>query len=394
MRKVMSRAAATAISFALIFVSQFSALAGQSAAAEPIRIGFVISITGPYGFIGTPQKEVIEAAVADINKKGGVIGRPLEALIEDDQSVPTNAVIAGTKLIKDKNVCALVGASSSDASAAMIPTAEQEKVPYLITAPVVNPNKRYVFIVGPGDVKGAAHFTEYAATGLNAKRIALLSEADAYGKTGSETILKEIKKYPGASITIQEKVEVTDTSLVAQLTKIKAAKPDLIMIYATAGIASVAAKNYKQLGLTIPVLASNAITIPVFVKAAGDIAEEKGWIFFTQPFIVAEKMSPDNSFRKNLYDPFKRMMQEAYGQSKVPNMFHASTYDDINGLAAALRLAGSDNRDALRDALEKTNVPGFLGNFAPTPQDHYGAPKDPMIPVVMKGGEFVPYSKK
>ena len=104
-------------------------------------------------------------------------------------------------------------------------------------------------------------------------------------------------------------------------------------------------------------------------------------------------MTPDTPFRKNLYDPFKKMMQDAYGQSKVQNMFHASTYDVIIGVAAAIKLAGSDNRDAIRDALEKINVPGFLGNFAPTPQDDYGAPKDPMIPVVLKGGEFVPYKK-
>lgn len=378
---------------AVICISVVFAMTDRSSAADPIKVGFVISITGPYGFMGTAQKEVIEATFADINKKGGILGRPLEALIEDDQSVPTNAVIAGTKLIKDRNVCALIAASSSDASAALIPTAEQEKVPYLIAAPVVNPNKKYAFIAGPGDVKGAAHFLEYAVTGLKGKRLALLAESASYGKTGSETILKEVKKYPGVSIIIMEKVEVGDTTLIPQLTKIKAAKPDLLLLYATAGTASVAAKNYKQLGLTFPVLGSNAITIPTFVKAAGDIAEEKGWIFFTQPFMVAEKMSPNNPYRKNLYDPLKKLIQDAYGPSKMPTLFHASTYDDIVALVAALKTASSDNRDAIRDALEKVNVPGFLGNFAPTPQDHYGARKDPMIPVVLKGGEYVPYTK-
>src|SRR5208337_3004080 len=125
----------------------FAPHAGTASAAETIRIGFVISVTGPYGFIGTPQKEIIEAAVADVNKKGGIDGKQLEAFIEDDRSVPTNAVVAGTKLIKDKSICALVAASSFDSSAALIPIAEQEKVPYLVTAPIVNPNKKYVFIV-------------------------------------------------------------------------------------------------------------------------------------------------------------------------------------------------------------------------------------------------------
>lgn len=363
------------------------------AAAEPIKVGLVISITGPYGFIGTPQKEVVEAIVKDVNKKGGINGRPLEVIIEDDKSVPTNSVVAATKLIKDMKVSAMVGASSSDGSAAITPTAEQEKVPYIITAPVINPNKKYVFITGPGDVKGAAHFTEYAVKGLGAKKIALLSETGVYGKTGADTILKEVKKYPGVSVVAHEKMEVTDTNLVPQLTKLKSANADVLMLYATAATAAVAVKNYKQLGMTVPVLASNAITIPPFVKMAGDLAEEVKWIFFTQPFIVAEKMKPDHPFRKTLYDPFKKMMQDAYGPTKVPNMFHASTYDAFMGLIGALKLAGSDNRDAIRDALEKVNVPGFLGSFAPSPQDHYGAPKDPMIPVIMKGGDWAPYEK-
>jgi len=360
-------------------------------AAETVKIGFVISVTGPYGFIGTPQKEIIEAAVADVNKKGGIDGKQLEAFIEDDRSVPTNAVVAGTKLIKDKNISALVAASSSDSSAALIPIAEQEKVPYLVTAPIVNPNKKYVFIVGPGDVRGAAHYLQFAVTGLNAHRLALLSETAVYGKTGSETILKEFKKYPGVSIVTQEKVEVGETSLIPQMTKMKASNADLLLLYATANTAAIAAKNYKQLGMTMPVLCSNAITIPSFVKAAGDIAEEKGWIFFTLPFNVAEKMSPTSEFRKTLYDPLKRIIQEHFGPSRNPNNFHASTYDDINALVAAIKLAGSDNRDAIRDALEKVRVPGFLGTFAPTPQDHYGSAVDPMVPVVMKGGEWVPY---
>jgi branched-chain amino acid transport system substrate-binding protein len=379
----------------IVLVAGLLLTAGLPArAAETTKIGFVISITGPYGFIGTPQKEIIEAAVADVNKRGGINGKQLEALIEDDKGVPTNAVIAATKLIRDKEICALIAASSSDSSAAIIPIADQEKVPYIVTAPIVNPNKRWVFIVGPGDVKGAAHYLDYAVTELKAKKLALLSEVAVYGKTGSETILKEYKKYPGVSIVAQEKVEMGDTNLIPQLTRIKAANADLLLLYATANTAAVAAKNFKQLGMTMPVLGSNAITIPAFVKAAGDIAEEKGWILFTLPFNVAEKMSPTSQFRKTLYDPLKKVIQDYFGPSRMPNNFHASTYDTVNAIAAALKLAGSDNRDAVRDALEKVRVPGFLGVFAPTPQDHYGSAVDPMVPVVMKGGEWVPYQGK
>ena len=76
-------------------------------------------------------------------------------------------------------------------------------------------------------------------------------------------------------------------------------------------------------------------------------------------------MSPDSQFRKTLYDPLKRIIQESFGPSRNPNNFHASTYDDINALVAALKLAGSDNRDAIRDALEKVRVPVFSALLHP-----------------------------
>jgi branched-chain amino acid transport system substrate-binding protein len=83
-----------------------------------------MSITGPYGFIGTPQKEVFTAMIDDINAKGGIKGRPLELYYEDDKSIPTNAVIAATKLIKDKKVIAIVGTSTSDSALAIVPVCE------------------------------------------------------------------------------------------------------------------------------------------------------------------------------------------------------------------------------------------------------------------------------
>lgn len=392
MRNALSVCMKTVLLFvvcALVLVG----MSGPAAAAEPIKIGAVISMTGWAGFIGTPQKEIISAVVDSTNKKGGINGRQVEILWEDDQSVPTNAVVAATKLIRDKKVSAVVGASTSDCSMAMVAITEQEKVPFLITAPVVNPEKKYSFVAGPGGARQATHLLEWVVRSFGATRIALLHEDDAYGVTAAEAIMKDVKRYPGVSIIIRERCQSADTNMIPQLTKIKSAKPDMMILYATANTATVAVKNYNQLGMTTPVLGSNAITIPDFLKMAGKLAEDNKWIFFSQPFMVAERMSPDDPFRKNLYDPFKKMLQETWGPSKQPNLFHTSTYDCIAAAIAAAKLAKSDNRDAIRNALEKINIPGFLGPFAPTAQDHYGSPTDVMIPMVIKNGEFVPYVK-
>jgi branched-chain amino acid transport system substrate-binding protein len=361
-------------------------------AAEPIKIGTIFSITGWAGFIGTPQKEVFTAMIEDINAKGGINGRPLEFYYEDDKSVPTNAVIAATKLIKDKGVVAMVGTSISDSALAIVPTCEQEKIAFINSGPAaINWPKKYVFSTGPGDVRGVSHLLEYAVKDLKAKKIALFHDAAAYGKLGQKVMKDEIGKYPGSSIVITEIMEPSDTNVVPQLTKIKSANPDLIILYMTGGPAVIVAKNYKQLGLTTPLITGNAVTTPDFLKAAGNLAEESKWMFMSQPMMIVEYLAPSDPYRKDVYDPFKKLMQAKYGPKMDVTLFHGSTYDAISGIVAAMKIAKAIDRESIRDALEKVDVPGFLGHFAPTAQDHQAAPKDPMRPMVLKGGKFVPY---
>ena len=379
----------------LVAVGLLSSVSVKAArAADPIKIGTIFSITGWAGFIGTPQKEVFTAMIEDINAKGGINGRPLEFYYEDDKSVPTNAVIAATKLIKDKGVVAMVGTSISDSAMAIVPTCEQEKVAFINSGPAAIPwPKKYIFSVGPGDVRGASHLLEFAVKDLKAKKIALFHDAAAYGKLGQKVIKDEIGKYPGCSLVAMESMEPGDTNVVPQLTKIKSANPDLILLYMTGGPAVIVAKNYKQLGMTTPLITGNAVTIPDFLKAAGKIAEESKWMFMSQPMMIAEYMSANDPYRKDVYDPFKKLMQAKYGPTKDVNLFHGSSYDAIAGITAAMKMAKAIDRESIRDALEKVNIPGFLGNFAPSPQDHQAAPVDPMRPMVLKDGQFMPYGK-
>ncbi len=102
---------AVAVLFVLLFINH-SEWAG---AAEPIRIGVVFSITGWAGFIGTPERDSLVTVIEDVNRKGGVLGRPIELFVEDDQSNPTNAALAAAKLIRDKLVSAVIGPSTRTA---------------------------------------------------------------------------------------------------------------------------------------------------------------------------------------------------------------------------------------------------------------------------------------
>jgi branched-chain amino acid transport system substrate-binding protein len=367
---------------------------GLARAAEPIRIGTIFSITGWGGFIGTPQKEAFVALVDDINKKGGVDGRQLEFLYEDDKSVPTNAVIAATKLIKDKKVVAMVGTSLSDSAIAIVPICEQEQTPFINSGPAAIPWKKWAFSVGPGDVRCAAHLIEFVARDLGAKRIALLHGSDAAGMLQAKVINSELPKYPGASIVIQERFEPTDTNMVPQLTKVKGANPDVIILAATGGPGSVVAKNYKQLGMTTQVVGGHSLTMPDFVKIAGKFVDEAGWIFLSQPMMVIDKMSPDDPYRKNVYEPFKKIMQNKFGPNMDVTLFHGSCYDAIMGVVEAMKMSAPNiTRASIRDNLEKVKIDGFLGTFGPTPADHQACHEDPMRPMILKNGAWLPYVK-
>ncbi len=378
----------------LVFCLVLASTGRFSWAVEPVKIGTIFSITGWAGFIGTPQKEVFTALVEDINKKGGINGRQLEFYYEDDQSVPTTAVIAATKLIKDRKVLAIVGTSLSDSALAIVPTCEQEQIPFINSGPALIPFKKWIFSVGPGDVRCATHLLDFAVRELDAKRIALLHGSDAYGMLGAKVIKSELPKYPGVSLIGQERFEASDTSMIPQLMKIKAANPDLIILYTTGGAGAVVAKNYKQLGMTTPVLGGNSLTIPQFTSMAGKIVDEANWIFLSHPSMVVDKMSPDAPYRKNVYEPLKKIMQDKYGPKKEITLFHDSSYDAIMGITEAMKMAGSNiTPTSIRDNLEKVKVDGFLGIFGPTPTDHQGAHVDPMVPMVFKNGEWLPWKK-
>ncbi len=362
-------------------------------AAEPIKIGALMSMTGPAGFVGSNVKEAIQVVVDDINKKGGVLGRPIEVLYEDDQSNPANAVVAVTKLIRDQKVSAIIGPSVMDSGMAIMPTVEKEGVPFMVIGPIVTPTKKWVFLLGPGDARGAIHYLEVATKDFGAKRIAVLHDSGAYGMTGLKEYNNHIGQYPGASIVIEERFDMSDTNVIPQLTKIKAVNPDLIILHTFSGPATVVAKNYKQLGMKTMVLGAGGVPQTDFLKGAGSIAEEGKWAFLVAKLLIAEKLPPSDPYRKNLYDPFKKIMQDKYGPTKELNGFHAVARDGIVTIVEAIKAAGSDDRAAIRNAFEKIRIEGMVGAFACSPTDHQGSPKDTFPLAGVKNGELVPYQK-
>ena len=360
-------------------------------AAEPIKIGAVFTITGWVGFLGLPQKEAVEVEVDKINRAGGVLGRPLEVYYEDDQSNPTTSVIATTKLVRDLKVCAVLGTAFTSGATSMIPIAEREGVPLLPTCPATVPFNKWVFFVLIDDTLHGPGMLKFMVEDLKAKKIAVLTAPEVGFLAGIKAIEDNLDKY-GAKIIIKEQYEFTDTSVIPQLTKIKAAKPDVILNYSIGTSASVAAKNYKQLGIKVPVVNSWGVASKEFAKLAGEVVADKPWIVFGLKCLFADKLPPDDPYRKNLYEPHKKALMEKFG--KEFQTYGANAHDALHIVVEALKIAGTDDRAALRDAIEKVKYQGLVGDFSVTPTNHYGMPVEAVIPQVIKNGEYYPYFPK
>ncbi|MGD0663458.1 MAG: ABC transporter substrate-binding protein [Syntrophorhabdales bacterium] len=369
------------------------AAAKPAAAAEPIKIGAVFSVTGWAGPVGTPAKEAVEIATDEINKKGGVLGRNLEVYYEDDQSNPTNSAIAATKLIRDRNVCILLGSSLTVFTMPMVPVVEREQITLMAFGAgheLTSPIKKWVFRIPMTDYRVSPIMLKFATEVLGAKKLALLHSTDSSGTMGAKGVVDTVANY-GASVIITERFEPADTNMVPQLTRIKAANPDAVILYTSAAPAAVIAKNYQQLGMKTPVVTSHGVPSQEFLNIAGKIAEAAHWAIVSPKVFYAWTPPPDDPYRKNVFDPFVKTLKERFG--KEITGFHANGYDALYMVAQALTIAGTDDRAAVRDAMEKVRYKGLLASWNYTPTDHDGQNGEELYPLMVKDGKWYPYKK-
>jgi branched-chain amino acid transport system substrate-binding protein len=379
----------------LTLIAFFTGGISLSQGAEPIKVGAVLALTGWAGFLGTPEKQAIALVVDEVNRHGGVLGRPIEVYYEDDQSNPTNSAIAATKLIRDKKVSCLIGSTLTVLCMPVLPIVEREQVLNISMGAgqeITVPLKKWVFRIPATDRFVAAIMLKYAVETLGAKRIAILYSSDASGTQAAKAVQENIDKYKDASIIITEQFDPKDTNVIPQLTKIKAARPDVLILNTTAAPAIVVAKNYQQLGLEMPVVPGQGVVAPEFLKGAGKIVEGKPWIFRTAWSAVGDKLPPDDPRRVKIYDPFVKALKEKYGVGYSP--FHGNGYDAIHIFINALKIAGTDDRVVLRDAMERVEHDGLIGHYKYSPTDHDGLDERSTIPMIIKNNEWWPYTHR
>jgi branched-chain amino acid transport system substrate-binding protein len=355
----------------------------SGSATSDIKIGAVLDITGAGASLGVPERQTLEMLADQVNSGGGVNGRKVKLIIEDDQSTEAGAAKAASKLLSTDSVDILLGASRTGPSLAMRPLAEQAKKPMISLASnqKIVQGSTWVFKTAQNDrVVMERLVGDMKASGF--KNIAVARDASGYGE-GIPELLTEVGKAAGIKVVKVEKFAPDATDFTAQMVNIRAAKPDATLIWGIPPAASLAQVAYKQLGITAPVYQSHGIGNQVFLDTAG--ASANGLRAALGRMLVAGQLAESDP-QKPVVTKFISDYKAKYG--KNPSTFAGHAYDGFTIAIAALKNAGTDP-NKLRDAIESTSgSPGVSGVFNMTPTDHSGLTKEALVMVTVENGKW------
>ncbi len=355
-------------------------------AAEPIKIGTFLSVTGPASFLGDPELKTLQMYVEKINKEGGVLGRQLQLVHYDAQHQAKKAVTFAKRLIEQDKVDVIVGASTSGQTMAVVKLMEKAGMPFISlagAAVIIDPVKKWVFKTPHTDRLAAKKiFADMKAN--NMSKLGLLSGAGGFDKSCRKSVTS-LAPAAGITIVADETHGKGDTDMTPQLTKIKNAKGVEAMMYCGFGAAtSIVARNFKQLGLKMVQYHSHGSGSMKFIKGAGGAAE--GVRLPAAALLVVDAL-PDSNPQKAVAAAYRDAYEARYKDSV--STFGGHAYDGLMIVVAAIKRAGSTDKAKVRDEIEKTtNYIGADGIYNMSPTDHMGLDENSFVMVEVKNNTW------
>jgi len=346
------------------------ALLSASPVSAQIKIGAVLSVTGPASFLGDPEKKTLEIYVDEINAKGGVNGQKLQLIVYDDAANADTARTFATRLVEEDKVVAVVGGSTTGSTLAMIPVFEEAQIPFISLAgavQIIEPVRKWVFKT-PHTDRMACEKIFADLKSRNLTNIALISGTDAFGKSMRDQCVAVASK-AGITIATEETYGPRDSDMTPQLTNIKNKAGVQAVVNPGFGQGpAIVTRNYKQLAITLPLYQSHGVASKQFIELAGPAAE--GVRLPAAAILIADKL-PANDPQKPVVVNYTKTYQDRTKQAV--STFGGHAYDGLMILVQAMERAKSTDPAKVRDEIEKTK--GFVGtggivNISPT--DHMG----------------------
>jgi branched-chain amino acid transport system substrate-binding protein len=373
----MARAAAITLALLTFF--------GCSKESDTLKVGAVLSVTGPASFLGEPEKNTLLMLQDELNAKGGVDGRKVQVIVYDDESDVNKCVMAAKKLIEQDHVAVVIGPSISGNTLAISKFFAPAKVPLVSCAAaekIVKPVDPWVFNTpqldrhAVGKILGDAKKKGYS-------KLAIITVSDGFGQAG-RAVLQELIPAQGLTLVADEVFGPKDTDMSAQLTKIKSAGPDAIICWGTNPGPAVVARNRAQLGIATPLYMSHGVASKKFIELAGDAAEG---IILPAGRLLAVSQVPDGHPQKALLTKYVADYTQKFGTP--PSAFGGHAYDAFTLVVEAIKAGKSAKPEDIRANLEKiTNMPGTAGIYSMTPENHNGLSEDAFLILTIDKGDW------
>jgi branched-chain amino acid transport system substrate-binding protein len=329
-------------------------VAGAGQEGTPIKVGVVLPLTGAQQKFGEIENNSFLMGMEEINAAGGVNGRPIELLIEDDTSKIAIGRSAAEKLILQDKVIVLTGGYSSDVTFAIAAVAQYRKVPFLITTgaadEITELGADYVFRLNQPVSEYARALTEFLQQVVKPKGVVILFEKSLFGQSGSREFAEQAFELDW-KILMNEGYEAGTVDFKALLIKAKSAKPDVVYMISYVKEAALLVQQSKALGFKPKVFAGAAagFTLPEFSKLAGDAVEN----VYSATLWTPQVLYP------GAREYYSNYMKKFGSETEYHG---AEAYASVYVVADALKRAKELTPKGVRDALAKT---GMMTAFGP-----------------------------
>jgi branched-chain amino acid transport system substrate-binding protein len=352
---------------------------GGGDAGEPVKVGAILSLSGGGSVFGQAEKRAMELAVKNVNAKGGADGHPIQLVVKDDKSQPSEALTVARQLITDEKVSAIFGASSGSSTLAFLPVATSMKVPVLAPNSTVSVTEKFpdlAYRTTPVDTAIVTATMNYLKE-QNLTQVALLTEIAAFGAQAGDAI-EDAAGPAGVKIVDREQYDPTATDLKPELTKIRGHNPQIVIVWGTGPAPSIAFKNMRELGMDdLPRLAPLGVATESNIKLADGAMD--GVII---PGVI-DTQNPGSEPKSDFTQSYK----SEYGS--VPTTLDAIAWDPAFLFAEAAKRANATDAEGIKKGLDELcGFKGAVGTYC-YQKSHDGLGSDAVVFVQIKGTKFV-----
>ena len=323
-------------------------LSASADAAEPIKIGVVSTLTGPYAEWGTFQVNGLQLALEDVKKAGGILGRSVELRIEDNASTNPGTVLAFTKLFTDPEIKGIVGPIASTQIQAASPAIARSGVPTMIggTDPsLTRINNKWVFRARPNDLYSSKVIANFGVNTLKLKKWAIVHATDAFGQGGAKALTEELQAL-GAAPILDQGYTSNSQDFAPVVLAVKKSGAEVLGTYMTVPAdQAIFAKQLRQLGVNVQWIGSPTTAAVTTRNLAGEALYGS--------YAVADFNADANEAARE----FTKRYRERYGI--YPDNFSSWAYDALHILALAMNNANSTEPEAVRKAI--LAIKGYKG---------------------------------